>query len=459
MVGVSGGIDSLTLLHVLVGLCDELDIKLHVATLDHGLRGSAGAADADFVRQTAEQWGIPATVGSADVLALAREQGGGIEDAARQARYDFFDRVCMAIGTRQIAVAHQRDDQIETVLMHLARGAGASGLRGMLPVTERAGLRVIRPFLNVPRAIIETYAATHGLITRLDATNADPTYTRNRIRLETLPILRTLNPAIDEALAHTAELARAEYDALGWTLRTHLANWPHYVERTSFTALPLGLQRFAVHQIAPDWSFDQVEALVDWLIRGKTGEWRVLPDGKLIQLTFAQIVIGPADDETAIAWPALPLQFEDDQIEVSLPGRIELANGWHLSVAPLATHDIPSWDRAPWNDPLHTVLIVPPLAKLSVRRYRAGDRFAPHGLGGHTQKLSDTLINLKIPATWRIRLPLLTINGEIAWFVAPTPDGLRARVSERFAWRIQATERWHFCYERTKRSLPGHESL
>ncbi len=455
LIGVSGGVDSLTLLDILNALRTELNITLHVATLDHGLRGATGAEDADFVRQIADAWGIPVTVGRADVLTLAREQGIGIEDAARQARYTFFARVAGVIGTRQVIVAHHRDDQAETVLMHLARGAGLAGLRGMLPVTERDGLRIVRPLLNTPRSAIEAYAAAHGLTARLDATNAERTYTRNQVRLEMLPLLRTLNPSIDDALAHTAELARAEYDALRWALRTHLADWPHQADWSVFKTLPLGLRRLAIHQIAPDWSFDQVEALVDWLARGKSGESRVLPDGRTIQLTFDQIVIGSNLDPSIADWPALPNDWpEDKAIAIALPGTIDLGNGWRLSARLLSIGDVPHWDTPPWNSPLHTALRVPLGASVTIRRWRAGDRFAPNGLGGHTQKLSDTLTNLKVPAAWRERLPLVTIDDQIAWFVAPTPDGLRARISESFAWRENTADRWHFAYERAEQPAP-----
>jgi tRNA(Ile)-lysidine synthase len=325
----------------------------------------------------------------------------------------------------------------------------------MLPVTERDGLRIIRPLLETPRDAIENYATVHGLTTRLDATNADRTYTRNRVRLEILPVLRGLNPAIDDALAHTAELARAEYEALLWALGKWLVDWPRSADWLEFKALPLGLQRLAIHQVAPEWSFDQVEALVDWLAHGRPGEWRIFPEGARIQLTFDRIEIDSTTVQTSSAWPTLPDGPDDNAIVLALPGTVELTNGWRLSAAPLATSEMPQWDTAPWTDPLHTALAVPPGAAVAVRRCRVGDRFAPRGLGGHTQKLSDTLTNLKVPAAWRARLPLLTIHEQIAWFVAPTPDGLRGRVSETFALHGQGTQAWNFYYEHDPEDLPG----
>ena len=135
VVGVSGGPDSLCLLHLLRRLAPELRLWLHVAHLHHGLRGAEADADAAFVAELADCWGLPCTVGRADVAALAREAGLSLEEAARQARYRFLAGVAEAGGAATLAVGHNADDQAETVLMHFLRGSGAAGLRGMLPRT------------------------------------------------------------------------------------------------------------------------------------------------------------------------------------------------------------------------------------------------------------------------------------------------------------------------------------
>ncbi|HVO71839.1 MAG TPA: tRNA lysidine(34) synthetase TilS, partial [Aggregatilineaceae bacterium] len=188
VVGVSGGADSLVLLHVLICLREPLGLRLHTATLDHGMRGAAGAADAEFVRQIAGEWGVPVTVGRADIPALAAQLRMNPEEAARQVRYAFLIQVARHASAPKIAVAHHRDDQAETVLMHLIRGSGLSGLRGMLPATPldeyhlppdipiifdpplagdppREGARpvLVRPLLDISRAEIDAYAAAHRL--------------------------------------------------------------------------------------------------------------------------------------------------------------------------------------------------------------------------------------------------------------------------------------------------------
>ncbi|MFN8447334.1 MAG: tRNA lysidine(34) synthetase TilS [Anaerolineae bacterium] len=186
IVGVSGGTDSLALLHIL----RRLGVRLHVATLDHGLRGAAGAADARFVVETAEAWGLPVTAGRADVRVLAKAQRLSIEAAARAARYDFLSSVAHEAGTQRIAVAHNADDQVETVLLHLLRGSGVGGLAGMAyaaPLPGHPDLMLIRPLLDVPRAALDAYCREHGLQPRHDASNADARYRRNRLRLDLDP--------------------------------------------------------------------------------------------------------------------------------------------------------------------------------------------------------------------------------------------------------------------------------
>jgi tRNA(Ile)-lysidine synthase len=209
VVGVSGGPDSLCLLHALRELAPEYDLRLHVAHLNHQLRGDEAKADANFVRDLAQQWNLPCMIEARDVKAFAQTHKLSIEEAARQMRYGFLIEVASAQSSNTIAVAHNADDQAESVLMHFLRGSGLAGLRGMLPKTRISDFRfliadseskiknqkskicIVRPLLDVPRTAIEEYCAQHHLQPRIDATNADTTYFRNRLRHELLPLLET----------------------------------------------------------------------------------------------------------------------------------------------------------------------------------------------------------------------------------------------------------------------------
>ena len=278
VVGVSGGADSLCLLHVLRAIAPAHGLRLHVAHLNHGLRGAEADADAAFVAALAAEWGLPCIVGRADVAALAAAPGVSLEEAARHARYRFLAQVAAEVGAGSVAVGHNADDQAETVLMHFLRGSGVAGLRGMLPsgplaayrlaqhvagsILSGAGvgalveskdaaprdgrsapstplrsaqgaplghfchdnsaqgacisadLRLVRPLLAIPRADIEAYCAQHGLAPRFDRSNEDTTFFRNRLRHELLPLLATYNPNIRAALAHTAEALAGDYEVL-----------------------------------------------------------------------------------------------------------------------------------------------------------------------------------------------------------------------------------------------------
>ncbi len=224
IVGVSGGADSVCLLHVLKTLAPEYNLQLHVAHLDHQLRGDAARADADFVRDLAQRWDLPHSIDSRDVTAYARDHKLSIEEAARQVRYGFLMEVALANNSETIAVAHHADDQTESVLMHFLRGSGLAGLRGMLPKTkmlemsgwkfEAKDVELIRPLLDVPRADIEAYCAQHALAFRTDATNADTTHFRNRLRHELLPLLETYNPNLRAILRRTATVVTADYELL-----------------------------------------------------------------------------------------------------------------------------------------------------------------------------------------------------------------------------------------------------
>ncbi len=231
VVGVSGGADSLCLLHLLARLRAEFDLALHVAHLNHQLRGERAAADAEFVRRTAVEWGVPVTVSSTDVAILAHERGVGVEEAARQARYAFLAGLAGDTGAGAIAVGHNADDQAETVLMHLLRGAGPAGLRGMSPRLALAGLApdlpsaahvtLIRPLLEARRPAIEAYCREYRLQPRFDHSNLDTTLFRNRLRHEVLPVLEAVAPGVGGRLRQfRTEAVRAGF-ADAWHRRDY----------------------------------------------------------------------------------------------------------------------------------------------------------------------------------------------------------------------------------------------
>lgn len=456
VVAVSGGADSLTLLHVLVTLRAEFGVTLHVATFDHRIRGAASAADVQFVQGIARKWNLPVTAGSEDVPVRAGEWSLSLEAAARKARYAFLVQVAEQVGARQIALGHNQDDQAETVLMHAIRGAGLAGLRGMLPRTPISAMGVpsasllfaVRPLLDIPRAAIDEYIRALGIEPRTDQTNADTAYVRNRIRHEIMPRLEAINPQARKALARTAEIARDEYEIL----RNVLPPGGLSIERVAFLALPAAQQRlwirWAAQRLLPgcELGFDRTAAAIALIAAHDHGITMPLGRNAALRVSNGTVILSGETPYPAEC-PYLPA---GSRLTIDGPGLVKLpGEHWQLQVERLLL-DQPV-ER--WRDlgPLAAALVIPDGARLELRTRQSGDRFRPHGAGGHSQKLSDTFINMKLQASWREYVPLLVVNGEIAWFVAPFANGPRSRVAEPFAIQERGQPAiWQFTFAPTQ---------
>jgi len=460
VVGVSGGPDSLCLLHVLCRLRDDYGLTLHVAHLHHGLRGDDADADAEFVRSLAAEWRLPCTIEHADVPALAREHSLAVEEAARRARYTFLARVAADVGARTIAVGHNADDQAETILMHWLRGSGLAGLRGMLPVTplddyrllaiqnpesKIQNLRLIRPLLQVTRADIEAYCKSHGLEPRFDRSNLDTTYFRNWLRHEVLPLLAGHNPNVQEVLRRSAQVIADDYALL----RTLLEEaWPRVVieetestivfDLTAWRGLATSLQRSvlreAIHRLRRSLrniNFIHVENALVVARDGTTGDQATLPEGLMLALGYDRFTVaaGPGDEmERLPDWPLLPL--EAAVLPLAVPGLTMLPGSeWAVDATIVDIAELPrDWEANadPWRAFLDAQAAG---GRLALRTRRAGDRFRPLGLGGHEVKLADFLTNRKVPRAARDRLPLLACEWGLAWVCGQRVDE-RAAVQE-----------------------------
>lgn len=414
--GVSGGADSLAMAHVLVRLRDALHFRLHIATLDHQLRGQAGADDVNFVVEMARSWSVPVTAGQTDVMKLAQERRVGIEAAARIARYQFLASVAREISASRIAVAHHADDQAETVLMHLIRGSGIQGLSGMgwiTPVPNHPDLALIRPFLGVTRTEIEDYCAENGLNPRHDATNTDTSLLRNHLRLETLPHLKVLNPQITRSLVQLAEIAAGENDyihrQLMQTITGHVvrSNNRVHIPRRVFHELHPALQRRFIYWAAQELGSTEASqahifAAVRLGVEGKTGAVSLLSNGLRLRVDYEGLFIehieAPSPTVSSL------LLNPGDEIVVNIPG-----------VTPIPQAD---WRLESRLSPLGgTQLAIPEDSRVWLRTRRTGDRFAPFGLHGHTQKIKEWMIDHKIPKAVRDQIPLLIVDDQIAAIV------------------------------------------
>lgn len=464
VVGVSGGPDSLALLHLFMRAGGSLGIQPYAVHINHQIRGEDADADARFVAEVAARWGIPCYVEQVDVPALAAECKLSLEEAARQARYTVLARQAAALGAPAIAVGHNADDQAETVLMHLLRGAGLAGLRGMLPVTNlgeyhlleplKTPLWLIRPLLNIPRAAIEAYCAEWGLTPRFDRSNLDTTYFRNRLRHEVLPLLQRINPNIRAMLTRTAAVLAADYEVLqaqadaAWERITREADETHICfDLQGWRALPLALQRATVRRatwrLRPhlrDVSYQHVEDAVRVAQHSETGAQATLPAGLVLRVDYDALIIMPIGGLPPP--PDWPLLVPGSVLHLGGIGEYPLPESvWRFTLQEYTgPRSGPTWERLladPWAAPLAADALNAPLM---LRTRRPGDRFRPSGAGG-TQKVSTFMINEKIPALWRDRLPLLVAGEEIVWVCG-------WRVDERFVVREETHRVWLARFER-----------
>lgn len=427
LVALSGGPDSVALTYLLREI--ESRGELHVAGaahLNHALRDAAGEDEA-FCRELAETLSLPFRAETADVRALAQTLRISLEDAGRKARYGFLHRAAGELGADVIATGHTRDDQAETFLLRLIRGAGPRGLAGIFPVSGR----VVRPLLEIRRDDLRAYLVSCQRSYREDESNLDLTVPRNRVRHGLLPYLqREFSPGIVEVLAREAELARQDEEYLArkaietadssvLTSRTGAGLPAVELDRKALASLhPALASRVARHALALASDrfigFDHVERLLDFARDpDRTGE---------LTLPGCRVVIRRGSIEVG-GQPPQPFA-NSFRFQLSIPGEVALvAQGWAVSAQPLdeehsgsGSADKPVGREQPrLSVSVQSGRLPLPLA---VRSRRPGDWFRPLGLGGRRRKLQDFLVDRKIPRERRDLLPLV-VDGEdrIVWVV------------------------------------------
>lgn len=405
VVAVSGGADSVALLDILARL-DLERLELVVAHLNHSLRGNASDGDEAFVAGLAAGYGLPFATKRVDVAALAKGAKLSLEDAGRQARYSFFAETAEIHGATSIAVAHHLDDQAETVLIRLLRGAGGTGLSGMAPIQGM----LKRPLLQVSREEIERYLKGRGISYRTDASNADPAILRNSIRHELLPQLRRYNPTISERLAATAEILASDQELLDELtaaafLRLAEPGPAGVVLKADELSkerrgLRLRLYRRALCELQGDLrriSLTHLEAVDTLLLSPRPNASLNLPAGRLVKRSYGKLIFEKKRDGEP-AW----------EVDIDGEGGYDLPSGRQLQV-----RRIP---RPSELDPgsASVAYLDPELAPFPwrVRSFLPGDRFAPLGMKG-MQKIKDLFINEKVPLDERRRAPVIVSADRI----------------------------------------------
>ncbi|MCC6487496.1 MAG: tRNA lysidine(34) synthetase TilS [Candidatus Hydrogenedentes bacterium] len=406
LVAVSGGPDSVCLLHVLL----ELGYAVEAAHLDHQTREGESAADAEFTHALCEKLGVPLHKASRPIAAEAEQSPLSFEEYARNARYAFLTATAETQGISIIATGHHADDQAETVLMRVLRGTSPGGLAGIPPVRSSGIARIIRPLIGAYSRDILAYLREHGLPYRTDKSNADDCYLRNRVRNFLLPELTIVyNPRLPEGLARLAEVQRAENELLDEAASRFLERCfsAGRVDRGVFSSGALACQRRAIIAIgwrySVDCPFDRVEAARAFIMVGPTGAAFDFGGG---------VTLRNARDRTDVL-TAAPIR-DDRVIPLDVPGE---TRAFHrvFRVRELDARTLGPLMRycSPTRQVLDADAVTEPLF---VRFRRPGDRFIPYGMTG-TKKLQDYFVDAGVPATERDGVPILMCGERIAWVV------------------------------------------
>jgi tRNA(Ile)-lysidine synthase len=411
LVGVSGGIDSSTLLFLLERLKKDMAFGLGVAHVNHQLRGEDALGDEAFVRALADGYGVPCHVLRADVPGYARKNGLSVQHAGRDIRYRYFDEVAAAHGYRKIAIAHNRDDQVETFLLRLVKGSGLSGLAS-IPIRRGP---VIRPLLRVYRAEIAAFARRHSLAYREDSSNLSEKYERNFIRSRIVPLMEQLNPRFKEKvlflLADIASVNTVFDDAAAAVLERRGAVRPEgegfrvgvgelsdLRAEVRFRVVSRLLSRLSPRFIALREHAFLIESA---LFSQRPNNMVMLPGGIRVIREYGDLIF---TREGGLAPP--PDIFEVRQGTCAFPS---------LGV----TLDVSFEDERPKTFPENPSIAyfdAGRISGLSLRTFREGDRFVPLGME-RSIKVKDYFIAKKVPRGRRRKTPFLLSGGDIIWVV------------------------------------------
>jgi tRNA(Ile)-lysidine synthase len=418
IVAVSGGPDSVCLLSALHALSKELGITLHVAHLNHMFRGKESSAEARFVADLAKQMDIPATIEQVDVPAFCGERGLSRQEGARLARYEFLQRVAKQARAARIATGHTADDQAETLLMRLIRGAGVTGLSAIPPVREN----VIRPLIETTRDEVLRYAKTHNLAFVTDPSNAKPIYTRNRVRQDILPILKNFNPRIVETLASEAALLRDENEAMESCLATMVDGILSaekdavVLKRSEFNALPQAYKRRLLIQAVDHagaepstLSLVQIEEALAFMATAQTGRAMRLPYGLTLEREYKNFRLSATTEARAISYP-----LDQSGITVIPELGIQVETRVYAPLAGGEENKNYLWQAAFDYDKISL--------PLTLRTRLRGDWFCPAGMGGRSRKLQDFFVDQKVPRQKRDAVPLLVSGNDILWVAGHRTD-------------------------------------
>jgi len=426
-VAVSGGPDSVCLLHALSAERRTLRLEITVAHLNHCLRGGESDSEQRYVKNLAAGLELPCTTGQEDVRAYQSERRLSMEEAAREMRYRFLAQVAESAGTDIIVTGHTRDDHVETIMLHLIRGTGPDGLVGLKPLTRiKAGsldITLARPLLELGRAQTVDYCTSVGLEPKMDSSNLCLSPLRNRVRLELLPLMASYNPGVNDGLLRLSRLVSADVgyldeqvEALKGTVITRqgaamaISRKPM---KTLHKAIQRRLLRHCVMELAgisKDIENRHIEGMIN-IMCGPAGRRMDLPYGLMFAAGYDECWLARPDNMPC------PYPVLESEYTLMVPG-VTTAPGFRVTAAFV--------DEVPREDNPHIAYLDGDMAGpgLALRAWQPGDRFQPLGMAGE-KKVARYMLDARLPRHWRAAIPLVVSAGRVAWLVGQ-------RLDERF---------------------------
>jgi tRNA(Ile)-lysidine synthase len=419
IVGVSGGMDSMVLLHVLSAYLQELALSLVVAHVNHGLRPDESEREAELVQKASERFGLPFEYAKFDVKGFQQATGLSLQDASRRIRFRFFNTLFQKYRAQKIALGHNANDQVETVLLRLLRGSGLKGLKGMVPIRDG---RVIRPLLEVCRTEIESFAIKNGIPSLIDSSNLEKKYLRNRLRLDLIPLIeKEAQPNFQAVIRRMTAILREEDDYLDRSSEEAYRKIMHEEKDTlsfrfsEYQSLHKAVQRRVLHkalyricggEMMEEGEGREIGVIYRRLQESPRSFLMELPYGIFIEKRYDKILLGKGRVKAVSPF----------EVELISPGRTlveEIGREVLIEVTP--SRDIRSGSR---NESCNIAFLNYKNLQfpLRMRNFRPGDRFQPLGMMG-TQKLKKFFIDHKIPRYERLKIPLLVSGGMIVWII------------------------------------------
>ena len=430
ILGLSGGSDSMCLMNILLALREEYNINLVAVHINHMIREEAND-DENALKEYCDSIKIDFYSKKIDVPAFAKLNKLSSEDAGRICRYEFFYEVLKETGSNKIVTAHNLNDVVETVFMNIIRGTGLNGLTGI----EYSYDNVIRPLLDVTKDEIEEYCKLNSLPIRVDRTNYENDYTRNKIRNILLPLIRTeINPSVDFNINNMIKILKEDEEELRILATDNYRKIQnkHGLNKNEFNALSRAMQRrvlreyiLQVRHSLKDLSLNKIDELLDFVKKFGTGKRMDIIDGFYLEISYDNLLIKSKENKRDFCY------------ELKIPGVTYIPE---LKASIIATlKDANESDDIIKNKKIKLFDIEKTGEKLYVRNRRDGDRFSPSGMKG-TRKLKDFFMDLKLERDMRDGIPLIVNDDDIIWVV-----GIRS--SEKYRKDINSKEVVYFEYK------------